>query len=394
MKNTLLLLLLSAQAFLVAAQNKNKRLAFTYREAVELKLKAPGRITYGEHAGVLYYCDPYFKEIGNKATATIYTCNLRTKKHDSFRLSVPLTESALQWGIGYLSVNEKHIAFKSDSIYVFTRGGKLLRQFNSYRTDEVHLVDADHLLLLKNYNSHPLDDTVKTKIISYNFKTGTIEKYLTPQFPYFLYTHLVRNHFSLNKDRLLFAQAMPYQIDEYAVPDLNIVSNVTSTYFTNSADIIKKVDEVHEASRKNHEAKKNIYELYQVDTFINRIEKVHFLDENTMMVTRRFPRCVFERRMIDVWKRADGHWRPVVEGQMYVTEPATEENYIITPGSFPLPLSYSTRLITTGNEIWLVNESAAPRMNITSQQARKEKDDYYSTHDLNYFVWVYNWDIK
>lgn len=394
MKKTLLLLLLSAQAFLVAAQDRSKRLAFTYREAVELKLKAPGRITYGEHAGVLYYCDPSFKKDGSKATATIYTCNLRTKKHDSLRLSVPLKESVLQWGIGYLSVNDKYIALRSDSIYVFTRAGKLLRQFNSYKTDEVHLVDDEHLLLLKNYNSHPLDDTVKTKIISYNFKAGNVEKYLTPNFPYFIYTHLVRNHFSVHNDRLLFAQAIPYQVDEYALPDLNIVNNVTATYFTNSADIIKKVDEVHEASRKNHEAKKNIYELYQVDTFINRIEKVHFLDENTMMVTRRFPRSLFERRMIDVWERADGHWRPVVESQMYVIEPPEQENYVITPGTLPLPLGNSDPLITTGNEIWLINSSVPPKMNITSQQARKDKDEYYANHDLNYFVWVYNWEVK
>ena len=112
------------------------------------------------------------------------------------------------------------------------------------------------------------------------------------------------------------------------------------------------------------------------------------------MVTRRFPYCKFERRMIDVWKRADGHWRPVVEGQMYVTEPPAQENYIITPGSLPLPLIYSTSLITTGNEIWLVTNTTGPRMNITSQQASKEKDEYYANHDLNYFVWVYNLDIK
>ncbi|MBX2907580.1 MAG: hypothetical protein KF744_16160 [Taibaiella sp.] len=381
--------------FLLPPRDKSKRLAFTYREAVELKLKAPGDITFGEHAGVLYYCDPYFKETSNKATITVYTCNLRTKKHDSFRLSVPLTESVLQWHIGYLSVNDKHIALKSDSIYIFTRAGKLLKQVNSYKADEVHLVDDEHLLLLKNYNSHPLSDSVNTKIIGYNFKTGIIEKYLTPLFPYFLYTHLVRNHFSVKNNRLLFTQAMPYKIAEYSIPDLSLIDSINTDYIKNDATRLAKIDSIHWDEEGNPgESKRYCYELYKVDTFINRIEKVHFLDENTVMVTRRFPRCVFERRMIDVWKRADGHWRPVVEGQMYVTEPATEENYIITPGSFPLPLSYSTRLITTGNEIWLVNESAAPRMNITSQQARKEKDDYYSTHDLNYFVWVYNWQLK
>lgn len=113
-----------------------------------------------------------------------------------------------------------------------------------------------------------------------------------------------------------------------------------------------------------------------------------------MMVTRRFPRSMFERRMIDVWQRADGTWKPVVESQMYVIEPSPEENYVITPTSLPLPLGNSDPLIATGNEIWLINPMAPPRMNITSQQARKEQDEYYSNHDLNYFVWVYNWETK
>jgi hypothetical protein len=394
MKNTLLLLLLVVHALSAAAQDKSKRLAFTYREAVELKLKAPGRITYCQHGGVLYYCTPHFGEDGKNATATIFTCNLRTKKHDSFRLSVPLTESVTQWGIGYLSVNEKHIALSSDSMYIFTRTGKFIRQFDSHKSDEVHLVDDEHLLLLKNYNSHPLDDTIKTKIISYNFKTGTVENFLTPRFPYFIYTHLVRNHFSVSGDRLLFAQAMPYQVDEYSLPDLNIVNNITASYFTNSNDLLKKIDNIHSESLKNHEAKRDIYRLYEVDTFINRIEKVHFLDENTMMVTRRFPRSMFERRLIDVWQRADGGWQPLVEGQMYVIEPSPEENYVITPTSLPLPLGNSDPLITTGNEIWLINQSAPPRMNTTSQNAKKEQDEYYANDDLNYFVWVYNWDVK
>ena len=394
MKNTLLFLLLSLQCLVASAQDKTKRLVFTYREAVELKLKAPGQITYCQHGGVLYYCDPSFKEDGKKATATIYTCNLRTKKHDSFRLSVPLTESVMQWSIGYLSVNDKHIALRGDSIYVFTRAGKLLRQINSTKADEVHLVDNEHLLLLKNYNSHPLDDSVKTKIISYNFKTGTVEKYLTPAFPYFIYTHLVRNHFSVNNNRLLFAQAIPYQVDEYVLPELTIMNNITADYIKNPDSLVQKIDALHTSDLSSHDAKGHIYELYKTDTFISRIEKVHFLDENTMMVTRRFPRSAFERRMIDVWKRADGSWKPVVESQMYVIEPAAEENYIITPATLPLPLGNSYPLITTGNEIWLINSSVPPKMNITSQQARKEKDEYYSNHDLNYFVWVYNWDIK
>lgn len=241
MRNMLLYIPLLICGLQANAQRHVKSLNFTFREGVELKLKAPGRITYCEHDGVLYYCDPYFKEDGKKATATIYTCNLRTKKHDSFRLSVPPTESALQWGIGYLSISGKYIALKSDSAYIFTRNGKLLRRFDAQRTDEIHVIGDEHVVLLKNYNSHPLDDTVKTKIISYNYKTGTVEKYLTPHFPYFIYTHLVRNHFSVNDKRLLFAQAMPYQVDEYALPDLNILTNITATISLTQMISLKKL---------------------------------------------------------------------------------------------------------------------------------------------------------
>lgn len=375
------------------AQN-SKNIHFIYKDKTDLNVPVSERITYCHFQSIFYYCkNEYDTIVNNHYFLKIYTFDMDIKQRDSFFLSIPATESLLQWSISSITVNDSRIAVAIDSVYIFDRSRKLLCIVESKNSEEIIVVNNNRLLMLKNYNSHPLDDSVKTKIMSYNYEKSNIELYIKPDFKYIGYTHFVRNFFSVSSKLLAFAQAMPYKINIYSKKNLKVIDSIFSQDLINSDSLISSIELVHSRQRKEHSAKKMYYELKTIDSNISRIEKIHFLNDSTLLVSKKLPGSKFEKRHIDVWQYLRGSWERVVVNQLYQTELPNGDDFVITPSTFPINLTYSGKILTSGRQILLI-DTKVPPININNKEIGKFHDDYYSDNELNYFLTVFEWDVK
>jgi len=113
-----------------------------------------------------------------------------------------------------------------------------------------------------------------------------------------------------------------------------------------------------------------------------------------LLVSKKYLNAKFDTRVLDVWKNSHGKWGKLVSDQLYQTEKADSSNYLITPSSLPLDLTFSDKLLFSGNEAIVVDRLIPPKMNTRSSEKRGFQDEYYSDHDINYFLWIYKWAIE
>ncbi|HVX00856.1 MAG TPA: hypothetical protein VHA52_10540, partial [Candidatus Babeliaceae bacterium] len=166
----------------------------------------------------------------------IYTYSFSSPKTDSIKLLLP---HASLWRLGGLAVNDKFIAIKCDSIYIFDRNTKkLFNSFNNYHSEGIKFLNSNRLFLYKNYDFHPLDDSIKTNLTIYDVEKNHPLLSIRPRFNYLGYTHLVSNFISAKDDKIAFAQTMPYDVKIFSAKDLTQISEITAP-LNNSAEQIE-----------------------------------------------------------------------------------------------------------------------------------------------------------
>ena len=249
---------------------------------------------------------------------------------------------------------------------------------------------ADHLILYKNYNNHPSDDTVITKFWNYDIKKNKIIKSQNFYFSYPSYTHLVGNFIDISGNNIAFSQTIPYHIDILS-PGFDIKDRIVGAPFKNDEYFLEKIDSLHQVLYKSVGIKEVLYALRKQDS-IKRIEKVIFLDSVTLLVSKTIPKGGWEKRSLDVWQLKRGHWVQVVFDQLYETE--KKGDYFLTSETIPLDLTFSNKLIIVKGHVYLVNPKIGPATGINKSDYDKSMNEYYEHNSLNYFLWDFKWEIN
>lgn len=370
-----------------------KKLTFNFIEGIELNIPTSNRIVYNQYENTFIYCKSMFENDGDSVYIMLYKLNLLNKNNDSIKVALPKNNSIMRWSINALEFNSDYLGIMADSIYVFDLSLNSFRTFNRHRSDDFKILDDKKLLLYKNYNSHPLDDSIKTKILKYDILSGTLEKSVTPSFKYILYTHFVQDYFAYSKRKLAFAQTIPYNIDIYSTTNLTVQKTISGSLI-NQDTVLQSIDNLHLTSLKNHNAKKNYASLKSIDSNTSRIEKIFFLDDTHLLVSKKFPESNnFDKRLLDVWEYKSNSWHCVIKDQMH-KEIFFDNDETISSTTLPLNLTYSSKIFFDNNTVYTVNSKIPPKMNILVKERDAYYDTYYSNNDLNYFLWIYNWEIK
>jgi hypothetical protein len=381
---------------------QSPKLQFEYLKALQLHVSADQNITTTYNKPDYYYCAAQHNQscvdtIREQYTQTIYKLNTLTGNTDSFQLAFPLTDTFFRWSFSNIVVNDRYIGIRADRFYVFDkRNGKLLNAVPHYRCEEFYFLDGTKVLLTKNYNSHPNDDSIKSKFMIVDFNTGAIEHRIIPDFKYIIYTHFVNNFVEATDHQIAFAQAIPYSINFYDTKMLRLINTINTDKLYNSPRDINLLDDLHNSIKLNHNAKNGYYSLKQIDSSVNRIEKILLLTEDTLLVSRYFGGSKFDKRKLDVWvlDKKTNTWNMIIYDQLYNTHYPPNYEYTITKESLPLDLTFSDKLIRDGNQLFLLSTKVAPEMGIQNTQRKVYEDKFYETHDLNYYLWLYKWDIK
>ena len=190
---------------------------------------------------------------------------------------------------------------------------------------------------------------------------------------------------------IAFTQTMPYEIDFFSTKNLQKLADLKGEQFINDSKTLNTIDSLHKDLVKTNEMKRVLYAVMKDDSII-RIEKIYFLDDNTLLVSKTIPKSNYKKRMLDVWKYENKKWQRIIYNQQYETEKSDE--YMITEESLPLNLTFSNRSISADHNLFVVSSKVPPSMGIMLSEYKKNMDSYYENHDINYFIWEYAWEIK
>jgi len=392
MKKTTLLFLLLICSFTGFCKPGAAKIYFRFKKGIPLAVGNEG-IVCAKHNNELYYAtESYLNNTFDSPSILIYVLNFNSDKTDSFKLSLP---HHTLWSLSCLTVNDKYIAIKCDSIYIFERNSKkLINFFSSYHSNEIKFLDSNRLLIYKNYDFHPLDDSIKTNLIIYNIEKKQLISSIKPQFNYIGYTHLVSEYIAVNSDKIAFAQTMPYDVKIFSTKDLSQISEITEA-FNNDPKQLEKIDSLHQVHNHNFsDVKEFIFKLKAIDS-ITRIEKVLFLTDDTLLISKKIPQSGFKERALDVWvlNKKNKKWSCIVKDQFYKTE-KNDTNYLVTSESLPIDLTFSSPMIEDGHTIYLSGEYVPPVIGDYSNNYKKYQDTYYSTNEIKQFLWMFTWEIK
>lgn len=382
------------------AAHAEKKLHFHFRKGIELKIPSDKGIVYTQFKNVLYYTESALRKSKENYTShadsfkhVVYTYNLLTEKNDSVCLVFPLSADPTGFSGYNIAVSDDYIGMTFDSLYLFklSSGLNLFRTVNGYHNNNISFCGDGNIFIYKNYNNHPLDDSVNTKFVLYNIDQDRVAAYTRPVFNYVCYTHLVGNYMDVADGLIAFTQTMPYEIDFFSTKNLQKLADLKGEQFINDSKTLNTIDSLHKDLVKTNEMKRVLYAVMKDDSII-RIEKIYFLDDNTLLVSKTIPKSNYKKRMLDVWKYENKKWQRIIYNQQYETEKSDE--YMITEESLPLNLTFSNRSISADHNLFVVSSKVPPSMGIMLSEYKKNMDSYYENHDINYFIWEYAWEIK
>ncbi len=374
---------------------------FNFQRSIQLNINVNDRIVYTQYKGDIYYTRTNLGGIGDTRDSmmirhVVYKLNLAGGTIDSLYLPFPATATATGWSADDIAIDDKYIAVVMDSTYLFTNGNakvpsKFITAINSMHCYSAWFADTDRLVFRKIYNNHPKDDSVNTKLLLYDISKRAIVKYIHPEFNYISYTHLVNNFTDKSDEYIAIAQTIPYKIKLLRLSSFEEGAELHGNDFSNDPTVIHTIDSLDKGAYKTNGIKEVLYAMRKTDS-ISRIEKVHFLDNDHIIVSKTVPNGRWERRLIDVWQRKGKSWRLVVTDQLEQME--NNSDYTITAASFPLNLTYSDKMMFANGHIYQLSTKVGPAMNITSSDYKKQMDSFYETNPLNYYLWDYTWTIK
>jgi|GEM_PF-3485890 len=370
-----------------------EKIDFLFRKGIKLDLLVGTDIAYCKDDSTFYYCSTTLIKRNDSVLVELRKCNLYNENKGSYIVNLPKSESILNWSIIAISVRNENVAVLCDSLYIFNTTDGTVKTNNRLGCQSVSWISDRMLLLSKNYNSHPLSDSIKSKIILFDSKTNTIIKYIKPEFDYIVYTHFVNNFVDVKMNKIAFSNTIPYEITIYDTDNLVVSDKIRDSSLRNTESCINKIHAIHVESRKEHNAKKYYYKLKILDSTVNRIEKIHFLNDSVLLVSKKFPMSGYERRLIDIWEYKNSIWSKIIDNQMYTTE-TPNKDYLITQESLPLDLTFSSKILCDNKYIYIVNTKAPPAMNINNKELDQYYDGFYEENELNYYIWVYQWEVK
>jgi len=189
----------------------------------------------------------------------------------------------------FLRVNEyerQNSKTYSSTLYLFKKeNGQTYRQFDlltNFQQFEgiIYQLDENKVVFYKNYDSHPLEDTIPTITSVYNFYLKSFEAIKPETFKGIYVTNLVGNLIAVNKDKIyrVYPEDQWITVSDFMLNNIDTLNVPINGNYSDQYANIQKVKEMHLPK------KEFIAKAKPIDYFVERIESVFFLNQNTLCV--------------------------------------------------------------------------------------------------------------
>lgn len=267
-------------------------------------------------------------EIESKKIQVIYF-DFEAKSKSLLTLKVPQAYG----GMDGFAVNQGKLLLLTNNqllLYELNNGKLLSNVENNLHFDEV-IAYKEHFLVYKNYNYHPLGDSIKTAFGIYDIieKKVTIARQET--FDFYPATHRVQKFISVAGDNILFAHTLSYKVYVFNDQLQKIDSLIRSPreWMAMRSDLRDSIQNAFSSVDRNNVGIKNlIYAFYREDEKISRIEKVAGTD-SIIIVSYKHPHDGWEQRHIDFYRLNTGQWA-LVDQQTIVIEGKSNDSTLFT----------------------------------------------------------------
>lgn len=283
--------------------------------------------------------------------------------------------------------NETIFILTDDFISSFDFNNKLKgkqKNKNSYMKLDVW---NDVLLLYKNYNFHPLDEEVKTEILTLEKRKLNTINQVKPTFDFYPFTHRVGKFVSTQKDNLFFAHTLDYKIFRYS-GNLQLIDSIE----------LDKPDWVQWTSTKqktiraafetnNANVKALMPDLYKQDEFVSRVEKI-ISDDDLLLVVYKMPGYQKQIRNVDIHRKLADNSMAIVAKQTIVIEPSaiSEQKFHYQPR-----LADSDFMYLYKGKLIQITKAFIPALDgLTEKELHAYTKDYFLREDPCFGVYIFD----
>jgi len=214
--------------------------------------------------------------------------------------------------------------FKKLYLFSFENGKTKLEDTLVHKYDNIQYFGDSLLFFYNNYNFHPLDcpPEQRSRFGVYNLFTRTFKKEINNHFNYYYYTHLISKYIDVspNHKMIAFANTLPYNIRIFN-SNLNITDSIEGNikYDKYTLDNLNKFQDT--IFNEKGSVKNVIYKVSKNDKYVDRVFKVYFLDDSTLLVLKKMSKSNnnVKERNLDVWRKSDSknNWKLIVDNQSY-----------------------------------------------------------------------------
>lgn len=395
-------LVLWLSLFFGAANGQPKDIYFHFQKRVELDISCYEPITSIVYDNNLYYLNERIHGDAHVSSNKIdsigipmFVYNLTSGVRDSFLLTLPDSSDVERWSIESIAVNKKYIAIRLDGVYLFKRSNrKFVKKINLKRVSKISFIGDDSLLATENYNYNVKDDSIKTKIILYDIGYDKIIKFLKPQYDCLALTHCENRSIDNSSNFVALSNSLEYNIRFYSIKNLELASVIDNGKIETDETKIAHLSQIQHALEIDVHAKSSMDEIIKLENRVSRIDAVYFLNNQTFLVSRKYPNND-GKRTIDVWKINDnGKWIRIVADKLYNMD-LTNEGDIVTAENIPMYYIYSSNVNVYDNDkICIITKFVNPEIGMKHSDHLMYQDKFFAEHDLKYQLMIYDWQIK
>ncbi len=374
------LLLLTANAAFCATIN------FTFQNVLKTNIDI-GLIPLTSFENKVYYLNeqPYSDKIA------INAYNVLTQQITAFTIKNTDTLNDVE----EIEINKDFlVVHRFHSIAVYQRFGAKYAYYFTEKIDfdNVRLLTDNRLVLFRNYNAHPSDYPYpqKTSLAIFDLKAKKIVRQAFPVFDNIYFTHLIGSFIDVHPSgKIAMTQTATYNFKIYD-PKFQIVSEYADNSLRNDSGTLRTL-EVLNINKRSGPVKPIIEKVAEADEDFNRIERIHFLNDNTILIIKKVKDKRFEYKLMDVFDISFRNAKKIVSNFKYDLDYNNFSNESVE--QFPVVWGNSANFHI--GEGWLFfSETYVPYKKGTIKDLEKSVINYLENNPEKKGVHVYRFAIN
>lgn len=315
----------------------------------------------------------------------IFSMSYRNSKTDTLLINIP--DSIQIASLPMISVSIDFLILTDDynfNQYRYVREKNRFRLLNQIKkpgdspVNQVTHIINDLFLFECLYNFHPANKQHNTNLAIYDAKNNKLTDFIHPLLPCMAFSHLEKQWTAVSNSLIAVASPCDYKIFLY---DLNMVLKDSIVFRPEGWKDLPGHMLPFETDPSIIHPKLLIKKLKSYEDSLSRIERIHFTDNNTLLVSSRNGHA--NLRNNELWKIGETK-KPISSISIPIEY---DENEIINKNRLKLQLQTPLRMDFRNNIcIAFYDDDFFPIDSLRYSEFKKLKDTYYETNDPQFTI--------